>query len=85
MNALRSFALLLFVAACGGDAQTGDACESDRDCQRGLCVAGIAGESGVCTVSCGSSDECPEGWSCSGVTEGNVLICRQGAATPFGQ
>jgi len=68
-----------------GQARVGDRCAADRDCARGLCVAGVAGSEPTCTVSCGASDDCPRGWSCSGVTAGGVLVCRRGPATPFGQ
>jgi hypothetical protein len=71
---------------CGrGDARTGERCAQDRDCARGLCVAGVAGQNAACTVSCGSDDECPDGWSCTGVTQANVVVCSRGAATPFGR
>ena len=79
---------LLFWAlvGCGrGDARTGERCAQDRDCARGLCVAGVSGEHPVCTVSCGSDDECPSGWSCTGVTQANVVVCSRRAATPFGR
>jgi hypothetical protein len=80
---------LCALLACGrGDARTGERCSRDRDCARGLCVAGVAGVAGAqgaCTVSCGSDEECPRGWSCTGVTQANVVVCSQGAATPFGR
>ncbi|HJL21215.1 MAG TPA: hypothetical protein RMH80_03220 [Polyangiaceae bacterium LLY-WYZ-15_(1-7)] len=81
---LLAFACL--VLACGGgEKETGEACAGDSDCARGLCAAGVVGPEPVCTVSCGSSEDCPEGWTCSGATQDNVLVCRRGAATPFGQ
>ncbi|MBX7193549.1 MAG: hypothetical protein K1X94_15950 [Sandaracinaceae bacterium] len=83
-RSLVLFALL--TTACGrGEARTGERCERDRDCARGLCVEGVAGPRGTCTVSCAADDECPEGWSCSGVTQSNVVICARGTATPFGR
>ncbi|MBN8612179.1 MAG: hypothetical protein J0L92_16410 [Deltaproteobacteria bacterium] len=85
MRWLRFALALLALASCGrGDARTGERCRSDRECARGLCVAGVAGERGACTVSCGGDDECPEGWSCTGVTQANVVVCSRGSATPFG-
>lgn len=80
---------VLFAAAfgCGterGDKRTGDPCGDAHECRRGLCVEGVSGDEAVCTRSCASSDECPRGWACSGVTADNVLVCSQGAPTPFG-
>ncbi|MEM1416684.1 MAG: hypothetical protein AAGH15_17360 [Myxococcota bacterium] len=80
-------ALLLGALACEtrGDKAAGDPCASRRECAGGLCVAGLGSDEPRCTQSCASSDECPEGWSCSGATEENVVICRPGSATPFGR
>lgn len=79
-------ALLALVGACGrGDARTGQPCARDRDCARGLCVAGVSGDDAACTVSCANDDECPRGWTCSGVTQANVVVCSRGNATPFGR
>jgi hypothetical protein len=74
------------VVACGGGDQGFDQpCRSDTDCQSGLCAAGVHGEDPVCTKSCARSEQCPAGWSCSGVTTANVLVCAHGNATPFGR
>jgi len=80
---LLSSALLL---GCGGrgDAAFGAACQQDQDCTHGLCVGGVHGDGPVCTKSCATGTDCPRGWSCSGVTQSNVLVCSHGAATPFG-
>ncbi|GAB5548231.1 MAG: hypothetical protein SangKO_079910 [Sandaracinaceae bacterium] len=92
LRAMRSLALgLVWVALCfgcsdgsRGDGRTGESCQEADDCRHGLCVAGVAGDAPVCTISCASTDECPRGWACSGLTSDNVLICTQGAPTPFG-
>jgi hypothetical protein len=78
---------LLLAAGCGGrgEARFGQRCERDADCQRGLCVGGVAGDAPVCTTSCGGRNDCPGGWSCNGVTQANVVVCSKGAATPFGE
>jgi len=82
--------LLLALAGCGDDGQgggdrtIGQTCNGDDACRTGLCVGGVAGDEPVCTRSCAGDEECPEGWSCSGVTGDQVLVCRKGAATPFG-
>ncbi|MEM9863607.1 MAG: hypothetical protein AAF938_18565 [Myxococcota bacterium] len=81
---VRALTALLLLVACRGDAAFGASCTDTRDCSEGLCAAGVAGEGGVCTRSCASDQECPEGWSCSGATENMVLVCVRGAATPFG-
>lgn len=67
-----------------GTAAMGDACGSDFDCARGYCVASASSEGPVCTVTCSGNEDCPERWSCSGVTERGVVVCVPGAATPFG-
>lgn len=88
--ALR-FALLALAAGslvgCGGrgEARFGQPCERDADCQRGLCVAGVAGTTPVCTTSCGGRGDCPPDWACNGVTQANVVVCSRGASTPFGE
>jgi hypothetical protein len=66
-----------------GDVRFGERCRDDRECQRGLCVSGVRGDAPVCTVSCGSDDECPQGWTCHGVTQAMVLVCSHGGATPL--
>lgn len=79
--------LAVSVPACGcggGEAGFGERCDSDGDCADGLCVGGVDGDAPRCTRSCGSQLQCPRGWSCSGVTEKDVLVCQKGAATPFG-
>lgn len=84
MRCAAVFVLLL--AACGGrgERRFGEHCQSDTECQHGLCVAGVNGAAAVCTLSCARAADCPEGWSCHGVTQANVLVCAAGASTPFG-
>ncbi len=81
-------ALTLSVLGCKetpGEGQIGDHCDKDGDCASLLCVGGVAGDDTVCTQSCGGNEECPEDWSCGAVTQAGVVVCRQGASTPFGQ
>lgn len=87
MRFVLACALSVSLAACGGrgDARTGQPCRRDNDCAHGLCVAGVAGDEPTCTISCMASDDCPEGWSCTGVTQANVVVCARGGATPFGR
>ncbi len=87
MRALPFAVLLgLLALACGvrGERRFGEHCASDQECKRGLCVAGVSGDEPVCTTSCGGSADCPTGWSCTGVTQRNVLVCAAGGNTPFG-
>ena len=80
-----ALAWLLSSTACGGDVAFGDPCQRHDACaDDGHCVEGVAGPDAVCTKSCSSDDACPEGWSCSVATEGGLLVCRRGTATPFG-
>lgn len=88
---VRALFVALAVAALGGCGEEprgtkamGEPCGDARECRHHLCVAGASGEDPVCTRSCGSTEECPRGWACSGVTSENVLICSRGAPTPFG-
>ena len=81
---LAAAAPLLGACEGRGDGAFGDRCDGDEACAEGLCVGGIDGEAPRCTRSCARTAECPEGWSCSGVTEAQVLVCKKGSATPFG-
>ena len=76
------------LGGCGppdrGTKRTGDPCGADLECAHGMCVGGVAGPAPACTVSCGSTEDCPRGWSCSGVTGDRVLVCARGHSTPFG-
>ncbi len=86
LAALPLFGLLLCLG-CGaerGDKPVGEPCGGDGECRHGLCVGGVRGDDPVCTRSCASTDDCPRGWACSGVTQSNVLVCSYGAPTPFG-
>jgi len=79
-------AAALLLVGCNtsrGELRTGDRCRDDRQCARGLCVAGVRGDAPVCTVSCAGDGECPRGWSCHGVTTQSVLVCAYGGSTPF--
>jgi hypothetical protein len=88
LHRARWAVLLLGAAACGqgsrGAARTGESCGVDRDCAHGLCVAGVSGPHARCTISCASQTDCPQGWSCTGVTQRNVLVCQRGDPTPLG-
>jgi hypothetical protein len=78
---------LSLACGCGearGEKRMGEACASNAECSEGVCVGGVRGDDPVCTRSCANTEECPRGWACSGVTQGNVLVCSYGAPTPFG-
>ncbi len=81
---MRLLVLGLILLGCRGDGALGERCGRDSDCAMGLCVAGADGDEPVCTKSCASSEECPEGWTCSGATQDSVLVCVHRASTPFG-
>lgn len=77
--------LLLACAEERGDSSFGEPCGADGECADGLCVGGVDGDEPVCTRSCARAEDCPEGWSCSGVTARQVVVCKKGGATPFGR
>jgi hypothetical protein len=45
-------------------------CDENNDCETGLCIEGV--NTSVCSKTCIS--ECPDGWSCRGVTLGGVDV-----------
>jgi hypothetical protein len=76
--------LAFLVVGCSrsrGSAELGASCRSDFDCRTGFC-AGSPGPL-ICTPTCGSDRECPEGWSCHGVTRSGVIVCAVGEAVPM--
>lgn len=79
------FALaVLLLTACTrtrGDAELGSPCRSDFDCALGYC-AGASGHT-LCVPTCAHDSECPEGWSCHGVTNNGVVVCAPGDAVPI--
>lgn len=81
-------AAALLAGGCGDDDTGtkgfGNRCAADGECESGLCVGGVDGKEPVCTRSCRNKNDCPDGWSCSGVTQDDVLVCQHGPATPFG-
>ena len=87
LTVVGAFLCVIAVGACGGrgEARFGQPCRDDNDCQRGLCVAGVAGPAPVCTTSCGGRGDCSPGWACNGVTQAGVVVCSRGASTPFGE
>ena len=58
-----------------GGPHFGDACESNEDCPEGWCVEGP--DNTICTENCVT--ECPEAWTCKGVTTGQggdlIFLC----------
>ena len=60
-------------------------CTESHQCRSGICLFQTpASEDGLCTKPCISGKECPEGWSCTAVTQDGVIVCQQGNSTPFG-
>ena len=81
-------ALLLaavWALGCGrgrGEGVVGEPCRSDFDCAAGYCASAM-GNPTVCSPSCLEDGDCPEGWSCHGVTRSGVVVCAQGDAIPI--
>lgn len=87
----NSFLLLLFfvliLCSCGTkrNLQFGSRCQNDYECKSSLCVSlSKNADYGLCTKSCTTGDDCPEGYSCTGLTNKGIVICQPGAANPFG-
>lgn len=84
---MRAFAIAVALCGCTttrGTGEIGDSCRSDFDCARGYCIASTSDDSQVCSVTCADASDCPDHWSCSGVTGRGVVVCVPGPATPFG-
>jgi hypothetical protein len=79
----------LLAAGCKGPQPTGlefgQACSESSQCESGLCLfEGPEDEEGVCAKPCEDGSDCPDGWSCTGLTQKGELVCQEGPATPFG-
>jgi hypothetical protein len=60
----------------------GGPCMNNDDCDERLCESGAAFPGGVCTISCGESNNCPSGSSCAELAdEGWICLvdCTTGA------
>lgn len=47
---------------------------NNSECDQGLCQDGFRFPGGICTVSCGSSSNCPQGSSCAELDTGWVCL-----------
>lgn len=52
----------------------GGACMENPDCDQRLCQPGARFPGNVCTISCGSSTNCPQGSSCGELTSGWICL-----------
>lgn len=81
-------ALAVAPAGCKPKVQNldfGDPCTDRAQCKSQLCLFdGPDGEEGVCGQPCEDGNDCPENWSCTGLTQNGELVCQEGPATPFG-
>jgi len=81
------FLLLLASAACETGPTNlpfGAECRSDGQCESHLCVSESRSTSkGWCTESCASSEECPNGTSCAGITRRRIAVCTKSSGVPF--
>ncbi len=88
-SSLRTSAVCLVMVACRagarGDLEFGQECVEASQCQSHVCLmSGPGAEKGVCAQRCEDGKDCPEGWSCTGLTQKGELVCQEGPATPFG-
>ncbi|HYV46496.1 MAG TPA: hypothetical protein VFA20_16640 [Myxococcaceae bacterium] len=71
------------LAACGPT--VGDACTTDRDCGKGVCLQGTTAPGGYCSLVCqgGGTGGCPNGSTCADDTsgQGGDRHCRLTCAT----
>ena len=85
MKSLSIFSILLaFGVACGdsrppgmaGNDSTlvGGACMDNTDCDQRLCQAGARFPGNLCTISCGTSGNCPRGSSCGELPSGWICL-----------
>ena len=67
-KAFYTLVLCVLMAACGGDPEPGESCQSDDECGSLFCVCQGPGEiPGVCTPRCTEDEQCAsygEGYTC---------------------
>ena len=81
MMLLAALSLLL---GCGDDRPPGTAgndstlvggpCMNNSECDQGLCEMGPTFPGGMCTSSCGETNQCPSGSSCGELESGWVCL-----------
>jgi len=83
----RGLLLVVCFAGCDPpvrDLPFGAECRGDAECESRLCVSESRSTTkGFCTESCGSSEECPDSYSCSGVTRRRIAVCTKSTGVPF--
>lgn len=59
-------------------------CTESTQCRSGICLFFSQGsEEGLCSRSCVRNADCPEGWSCTAITQKDVMVCQKGTGMPF--
>lgn len=90
---LLGFTLLLiiigtyiFYPSPNRELKFGEKCKKDVQCRSNLCLfLSPDSEYGFCTLSCAKNEDCPQGYSCSSVTNKGVVVCSPLPSTPFGR
>jgi hypothetical protein len=88
-KALAALALIAILCGCRDkgptDLDVGHKCMQSRECGSGICLFPTqVSKEGRCSRPCTASTDCPEGWSCTAITQNGVMVCQEGPATPFG-
>ncbi|MBM4374319.1 MAG: hypothetical protein FJ095_04475 [Deltaproteobacteria bacterium] len=81
---IRGFSLVLAVlvlgAACGGGAALGEPCDNpgttDECIDGAVCTNESSSEGNLCRLLCDDQEDCPDGYQCSGITNGNLKSCK---------
>lgn len=77
---MRSIVLFVALAACGG-ADIGEECDSSGstdECVDGAVCTNEATQN-TCRKLCDTQDDCPDGTSCNGISNGNLKSCQPDA------
>jgi hypothetical protein len=87
---LFSMALVLSVsgllaAACGGEGEVGESCDtsgSQDECVEGAICDSGDGDAAVCLAICEVQEDCPADEDCNGVSGSNVKACHPKDRSP---
>ncbi len=79
MTKFLPFALLLAIAACGGDAGLGEQCDkvgNKDECVDGAVCTNDPNKHLVCRAICTEDGDCPDGYTCDSVSGTGLDSCQ---------